>query len=181
MTRPRWRKVLRDVRGNKTRTLLVVLSIAVGVFAVGTTAGTWVLMSRDLSKDYAAIDPGSAILFTAPFDDELVDSIRGLPGVRDAEGRFTLNVRIETAPDEWRNLRLEAIDDYRDIRLNKVRPESGAWPPPAEELLVERASLGLTGSSVGDLLGIKLPDGSQRDVRIAGLAHRSEEHTSELQ
>ena len=29
----RWRKVFRDLWGNKTRTLLVVLSIAVGVFA----------------------------------------------------------------------------------------------------------------------------------------------------
>ncbi len=38
MIRPRWRKVLRDLWSNKTRTLLVVLSIAVGVFAVGTIA-----------------------------------------------------------------------------------------------------------------------------------------------
>jgi putative ABC transport system permease protein len=171
MIRPRWRKVLRDVWGNKTRTLLVVLSIAVGVFAVGTTASTWVMMSHDLSADYAAINPSSAILFSAPFDDNLIDAIRSTPGVGDAEGRFNLTVRIKTGPDEWRNLRLEAIDDYRDIRLNKVRPESGAWPPPERELLIERASLGLTGSSVGDPLAIRLPDGSQRDLRIAGLAH----------
>jgi putative ABC transport system permease protein len=171
MIRPRWRKVLRDVWGNKTRTLLVVLSIAVGVFAVGTTASTWVMMSHDLSADYAAINPSSAILFSAPFDDNLIDAIRSTPGVGDAEGRFNLTVRIKTGPDEWRNLRLEAIDDYRDIRLNKVRPESGAWPAPERELLIERASLGLTGSSVGDRLAIRLPDGSQRDLRIAGLAH----------
>jgi putative ABC transport system permease protein len=171
MVRPRWRKVMRDVWGNKTRTLLVVLSIAVGVFAVGTTAGTWVMMSRDLSADYAGIDPSSAILFTDPSDDGLVDSIRKMPGVAEAEGRFDLTVRIKTAPDEWRNLRLEAIDDYRDIGLDKVRPESGAWPPPNRELLIERASLGLTNSSVGDQLELKLPNGSQRDLRIAGLAH----------
>src|SRR3954470_375921 len=171
MVRPRWRKVMRDLWGNKTRTLLVVLSIAVGVFAVGTTAGTWVMMSRDLSANYAEINPSSAILFTDPFDDGLVDSIRGTRGVGEAEGRFDLTVRIKTAPDEWRNLRLEAIDDYRDIPLDKVRPESGAWPPPRQELLIERDSLGLTNSSVGDLLAMRLPDGSQRDLRIAGLAH----------
>ena len=82
MVRPRWRKVMRDVYGNRTRTVLVVLSIAVGVFAVGTTAGTWVMMSRDLSADYAAIDPSSAILFTAPFDEELIRSTRSMAGVR---------------------------------------------------------------------------------------------------
>jgi putative ABC transport system permease protein len=171
MVRPRWRKVMRDVWVNKTRTLLVVLSIAVGVFAVGTTGGTWVMMSRDLSADYAAIDPSSAILFTDPLDGQLVDSVRRVPGVGVAEGRFDLTVRIQTAPDEWRNLRLEAIDDYRDIPLDKVRPESGAWPPPDQELLIERASLGLTNSGVGDLLVTRLPNGSQRELRIAGLAH----------
>ena len=35
MGSPRWNKVLRDLWGNKVRTLLVALSIAIGVFAVG--------------------------------------------------------------------------------------------------------------------------------------------------
>ncbi|NIQ97821.1 MAG: hypothetical protein GWN87_29405, partial [Desulfuromonadales bacterium] len=33
--RPRWRKVLADLWDNKMRTVLVVASIAVGVFAIG--------------------------------------------------------------------------------------------------------------------------------------------------
>src|SRR5690348_12176137 len=150
MIAPRWRKVLRDLRSNKARTLLVVLSIAVGVFGVGTIASTWAMLSHDLSADYAAINPGSAILFTAPFDDGLLRSVRRMDGVRDAEGRFDLVVQLQTGADEWRNMRLEVIDDYHDIRINKVRPESGAWPPPRRELLIERASLGLTNANVGD-------------------------------
>ena len=35
MLDPRWNKVLRDLWNNKLRTFLVVISIAVGVFAVG--------------------------------------------------------------------------------------------------------------------------------------------------
>src|SRR4051794_25837526 len=171
MIRPRWRKVVRDLWGNKTRTLLVVLSIAVGVFAVGTTAGTWVMLSHDLSADYAATNPGSAILFTAPFDDELLRSIRRMDGVREAGGRFYIVVRLRTGPDEWRNLRLEVIDDYQNMQLNKVRSESGAWPAPKRELLIERASLRLTNSEVGEAVVIRMPDGTQRELRIAGLAH----------
>jgi putative ABC transport system permease protein len=171
MIRPRWRKVPRDLWGNKTRTLLVVLSIAVGVFGVGTTASTWVMLSHDLSTDYAAINPSNAILFTAPFDDGLVRSIRGMKGVREIQGRFHIVVRLKTGPDKWRSLRLEVIDDYHDIRLNKIRTESGRWPPPNQELLIERASLKLTNAQVHDLLVIKLPDGTQRELRIAGLTH----------
>jgi putative ABC transport system permease protein len=116
MISPRWRKVMRDLWTNKARTLLVVLSIAVGIFAVGTVAGTRVMLSHDLSTDYAAINPSSAILFTAPFDDGLVRSLKEMAGVREAEGRFTVVLPVKTGPDAWSNLRLEAIDDYHDIR-----------------------------------------------------------------
>ncbi len=40
---PRWAKVLADLTENKTRTLLVVLSIAVGVFAVGMVTDTYLV------------------------------------------------------------------------------------------------------------------------------------------
>lgn len=169
--RPRWRKVLRDLWGNKTRTVLVVLSITVGVFAVGTTAGTWAMLSRDLATDYAAIDPSSAIIFSAPFDEDLIRSVQEIPGVRAAEGRFNVVVRLETAPGKWRSLRLEAIDDYDDIRLNKVRPERGEWPPPERALLLERASLQLAGASVDEHLLVKPVNGTERELRVAGLAH----------
>ena len=38
MIRPRWRKVFSDLWDNKARTLLVVASISVGVFALGMIA-----------------------------------------------------------------------------------------------------------------------------------------------
>ena len=38
MLSPRWRKVWRDLWSNKTRTLIVLLSIAVGVTAIGIEA-----------------------------------------------------------------------------------------------------------------------------------------------
>jgi putative ABC transport system permease protein len=44
---PRWRKVLSDIWGNKTRTILVVLSIAIGVFAVGAVAHMNLIVGRD--------------------------------------------------------------------------------------------------------------------------------------
>ena len=41
--KPRWSKVLSDLWGDKTRTALVVASIAVGVFAIGTIITTFVI------------------------------------------------------------------------------------------------------------------------------------------
>jgi putative ABC transport system permease protein len=171
MLSPRWRKVLRDLWGNKIRTLLVVLSIAVGVFAIGMIAGSRVILLRDVAAAYAASSPSSATLYTAWFDDDLVQVVRHMPGVREAEGRHSIGARLKIGPDEWRPLQLSAIPDYDAIRVNKLRPVSGAWPPPDRELLLERSSLGYVNAKVGDTILIETPDRKQRQIRIAGLAH----------
>ncbi len=57
MLSPRWRSILRDLWQNKARTLLVVLSISLGVFAIGTIAQMAFLVTDDLSASYAAVHP----------------------------------------------------------------------------------------------------------------------------
>jgi putative ABC transport system permease protein len=171
MLKPRWRKVLRDLWGNKARTVIVVLSIAVGVFAVGMIVSTQIMMSNDLSTSYAATNPANAELYPAPFDEELVQVVRRMEGVREAEGRRSVRVRLKVGPDEWRTLNLDAIHDYDDMRIHRLAPMSGAWPPPKRELLIERASLSLTNANVGDTVVIETPDGKLRQMCIAGLAH----------
>ena len=54
----RWRKVFRDLGSHTMRTVLVVLSIAVGVFAVGTIAGADAMLQRNLTVAYANSQPG---------------------------------------------------------------------------------------------------------------------------
>lgn len=180
LIRPRWRKVLRDMWNNKTRTVLVVLSIAVGVFAVGMIATSRVILERDLARSYAETNPASAQLLVSyfmlggteeGFGDDLVEAVRRMREVEEAEGRRSLTVRLNVGPNQWRDLQIFAIPDYEDIRINKIWPERGAWPPPEKEMLIERAALGLTNAEVGDTVVLKMPNGTQRAVRIAGLVH----------
>jgi putative ABC transport system permease protein len=168
---PRWAKVLRDLWEHKTRTLLVVLSIAVGVFAVGMIAGTQQILSRQLSSSYLAINPAAAVVGTTSFDDELLKAIDRMPGVEDVAGRFSLRTRASLGPGQWRDLTLFALPSYDDIPLNKIRPHSGAWPPPRNALLVERNSLPLLDAKEGDTITVETPDGTLRSLTIAGLAH----------
>jgi putative ABC transport system permease protein len=157
--------------GNKTRTVLVVMSIAVGVFAVGVIASTQMLLSSDLSSSYAATDPSSAALFVSGMDEDTVATVRHMPGVREAEGRKSVNVRLKVGEGEWRTLNLDAIEKYNDQKLSKVRPVSGAWPPSDKEFLIERASIALANAQVGDKVTVELADGKLRELRIAGIAH----------
>jgi putative ABC transport system permease protein len=171
MIGPRWRKIVGDLWSYKLRTVLVVLSIAVGVFAVGMIAGTQEILTRDMQASYLAIDPPAAILGVSSFDDDLVATIRRMPGVDEAEGRAGLGVRVLVGADTWRTLNLQAIPDFHDIHVNKIASEQGAWPPPRHQALIERSSLELTGANVGDSITIELADGTRRSIRIAGTAH----------
>jgi putative ABC transport system permease protein len=171
MLSPRWRKVLRDLWSNTTRTALVVLSIAVGVFAIGMIAGSQAIIMRDLSQGYLATNPASASLFTEAFDDDLVQVVRHMPGVADAEARRTITARIKVGPEEWKDVQLIAIPDYDDMRINTVRLIDGARPPARREVLFERASTAFVKASVGASVVIKTFDGKERELRVSGQIH----------
>jgi len=188
MFSPRWNKVLRDLWRNKRRTLLVVLSVAVGVFSVGAVWHMQVIASRDMVSSYYATNPASAVIHTADsFDQDLLQVIRRIPDVAEAEGRRSIVVRFQHDPEKgWYSLRLFAIPDYEDMRINIIGPENDFdypdWtapvpmPPPDRELLLERtsfalANLGLVKAKLGDSLLIETPSGRQREMRIAGLVY----------
>ena len=169
---PRWRKVLRDLRRNVTRTVLVVLSIAVGVFAVGTIVSTRTVLSHDLSTGYLASQPASAMLFlNQPFGEDVVRLVRRVDGVAWADGVRETTVRVQVGPNEWKQLRLTGRDHLDDTHLNKIEPQRGAWPPEKHEVAIERNSLSLLKAQLGDTLTIETPDGKQREVRLGSVVH----------
>ncbi|UCC62006.1 MAG: ABC transporter permease, partial [Anaerolineae bacterium] len=186
--RPRWRKVLHDLwstkaaNATKARTLLVIASIAVGVFAIGVITGAYVLLTEDLSASYAAVNPANIDLITDPFDPAFVDAIRRMDGVADAEGRRSTTVRVRIGPDAWDTLELVSVPDIEQTTpalprpsINQLLHQTGAMAPSDREVLLERKTLaGLEAArgrgTAGDLLEIELADGTLKQVRVAGAA-----------
>jgi putative ABC transport system permease protein len=172
MLRPRWHKVIHDLFGNKTRTLLIVLSMAVGLFAIGIILSARTILSDGLASSFAAISPSSGTVRTVElFDENFLQSVRSMEEVQEADARRNIAARVEVAPGEWKNISLFVIADYDHILVNKVSSQSGAWPPPDREILIERAALQVIDAQVGDTLRIKLPNDTQREIRIAGVAY----------
>ncbi len=180
MLSPRWRKAARDLSANKTRTLLVVLSLAIGIFTVSLLINSQSMLRADFDREFAAVNPASATL-TIPqgFDEDFVKAIRKMPAIQDADGRNVVTVRLQVAPDRWINLDLFAFRDFRDIRIDKVQPERGAWPPAKGEILLDKTSLNLSdlknltdlkGLAVGEALPIKTVNGDEHTLKLAGLA-----------
>lgn len=168
----RWYKVLNDLWGNKTRTIIIVVSIAVGLFAVGTVLSARMILSTEMAKSYATIDPSDGTVRTLePFDESFLRSVQGMESVAEADARRTINTRIQVGPGEWLNLLIFVIEDYDAMRVNKIRPQSGAWPPPEREILIERSALSVIHAREGDSVLIETSDEKQRQMRIAGVVH----------
>ena len=69
----RWIKVYRDLWINRSRTMLIILSIAVGVFAIGLIGMSQFALLESLDAQYAAMHPADAILLTEPGLDERLE------------------------------------------------------------------------------------------------------------
>jgi putative ABC transport system permease protein len=52
LARPRWRKVIADLWTNRTRSVLVILSIAVGLFAIGLIDTLRVVIPSAMAQGY---------------------------------------------------------------------------------------------------------------------------------
>jgi putative ABC transport system permease protein len=169
----RWIKVYRDLWNNRSRTILIILSIAAGVLAIGVIGMAQQALTASLNSQYADMRPADAILQTAPsLDDDFVESISNMRGVNEVEGRRSLALRISLDDGEtWRDLTLFALHDYDDQRLFQVWEQDGNWPPQKGEVLLERASLPYLGVEPGEKILVKTPDGRKFHLTVTGRAH----------
>ncbi len=168
---PRWRKVWTDIWGNKLRTILVVLSISVGVFAVGMVYSSYLMFQRDLAISWRTASPANASLIADPFDEELVQAIRSMKSIKEAEGRRNVNLRVSTSDGQWSQLVLVAIPDYVKQKVNVVRHLSGAWPPGDGDVLLERSSVNELGVKQGDRIIVETSTGRKRSMKVAGTVY----------
>jgi putative ABC transport system permease protein len=171
MGSPRWKKLWRDLKAAQGRMVMMVLAIAVSIFGVGTILSAYTILMREISRNYLGTNPASAFLELDQVDDALVQSVRQQPNIADAEATSWVMARVEVKPNEWLPLLIFVIPDFNALRLDKFQPESGAWPPPAQTILLEREALPLTTAKVGDSLTVQTPNGQKQAVQISGLAH----------
>src|SRR6266540_3664950 len=132
--RPRWRKVLHDLWDNKPRTLLVVFSIAVGVFSIGVISGAYQIISNDMSISYAANNPANVEVRMANYDDDVLTSIRNSHGVGEAEARRVTNFRVHAQGGNWISLDVVALDSFSKNKVNLLVPVSGAVTANKDEV-----------------------------------------------
>ncbi len=189
MQDPRFSKILRDLAANRTRSILVVISIAVGIFAVGVVQQLRTVILTEMQAVQDQRSAAHATLFAPNMDDTLLDNIRRIPEVAAAEGRNTLSVKVEVAPGQWEFLTVTAIDDFDQVRINLLqraprlarhpdfKADASRWPEK-DEIILERSSLDgknvlPAGLQVGDTLRLQREDERIRTVKVTGVLYDS--------
>ena len=148
------RKVLRDLWNNKARTVLVVLSIAVGVMAVGMIFSSNARLERRMTAAQIASSPSHVWLFlTGLIDDAGIKSIERLPEVTAALGRADrgANWKVDLS-EEWGDASVVAIEEFGSQEYDLLELREGVWPESSSVLVewnhVEPYNIPEIGSSI---------------------------------
>jgi len=170
MISPRWKKQIRDFTGSRGRSTLMLTAITAGIFAVTVILSTFVILTREMSRNYLDTNPAAATLVVGEVTEELLNAALDFPGVAEAEARRVVIARVVVG-DNWLPMRLFVIDDFEQMRLNTFQPVSGAWPPAPGAMLIEQTAERVLEQTTGGSVTVKTPGGAPTKVQITGIVH----------
>ena len=163
-----WRKVWFDLWHNKARTLLAVLSIAVGVFAIGAIFGMVDQLLPGMDRSHQASQPSHiSMTLSDRISRETADRLTNIAGVDDIEVANTVSIRYKAEPDdEWQAGFLQMRADYDEQLYDVLRLQAGRWPDN-NNLAIERLSSEAFGLDLGDEVIFEM-DQTDRALPITG-------------
>ena len=169
----RWKKVWADFWGNKSRTALTIITIAVGVLAVGFNSSLGLYMAESMDGDYLSASPSEAMVYAGPLDDDILKIAREVPGVDAVEGRRATNAKVVRSDDRQVTIQFTALEDPENARLNQLKPALGetTLPPLGEKEIIVDASAMSLGYQIGDKITVELGNGKLRELSFAGYMH----------
>ena len=122
-----------------------------------------------MGASYASANPANIVLNTDPYDDDLLDSVKKLEGVKAAEGRHIFSASVRIPGSDWHNIDLVAINDFKESSINLLLPIEGNPIPEDKQVLLESKVLDELSVSVGDTLEFQLPNGTIKPMIVAGI------------
>ncbi len=166
------RKIIRDIWQHRVRSFLVVLTIAISVFSMGSLGRVWFILSTNLTNTYLDANPASASISVSwKFDESLVKRVARIPKIEYVEGRNEAWGRIRVGPNRWQLLQLIVRSDYEEMQIDKIFLEDGEWPPIDDTILLERASLETLPFEIGDTVTVEFGNRESQELRLAGSVH----------
>ena len=163
-----WYKVWFDLWHNKARTILAILSIAAGVFAIGSIFGMVDQMLSTMDAAHQATFPSHINMFLRDrIDRNTAIRLKSIEGLEDIELLNSPTVRYKLHPeDEWQAGLIAMRDDYEDQIYDIYQLKEGVWPKK-DNISIERLSSAHFGIDLGDQVIFEL-EGTDRALPVTG-------------
>ncbi|MFN2275129.1 MAG: ABC transporter permease, partial [Anaerolineales bacterium] len=125
-----FRKVWRDLWRNKGRTFMVIMSISVGVMAVGMVVSGNTLVLGQMARSHVESNPSHGMLWlTGIVDEDAIRSLERISSVKDIEGYAEADVHWKTSLDgEWEDGHIITYADFESQTYDRLTLKEGAWP-----------------------------------------------------
>jgi putative ABC transport system permease protein len=164
-----WHKVWADLWSHKTRTLLAIFSIAVGVFAVGAIFGLIDQLLSGMDAAHRAVAPSHFNIFLrGTVDEATVDNLEDTFGVAAIDPVNQISLRYKHAGEaDWSQGNLVVRPDYTAQTYDVLTLTGGVWPRDPD-LGLERLTAQYFGFNLGDTVTLDV-DGTEKTYTLSGL------------
>lgn len=167
-------KSFRDLKQRKARSVFTILTIMLGVAALGMF-GVMPLVDQAMQDEIRGSNMHDVILRfnDTSLDEDVLESINDLDNVRNSEAMFILHTKIYIG--ERRNIAwVVGVPDLRNMSVDKVTIEEGHAPKTENgELLTERGNIDTDLFTSGIDSQVRMYDafGNVWKMNITGIAH----------
>jgi putative ABC transport system permease protein len=157
-----WHKVRADLWAAKSRSLLAIISIAAGVFCVGTLFGLIDLQLNKMDAAHRQSQPSHInLMLRSDADLALLTNIKALPSVAGVDTLTQLTVHFRRPGEsEWTMGTLVVRPDYTGQHFDKTALQTGNWPS-AGNIAIENLSVPFSGLNIGDNIEFQTAKGGQ--------------------
>lgn len=165
-----WHKVWFDLWHNKTRTVLAVLSIASGVFAVGSMFGMADMMLTTMDRSHqSTMPPHINVGLTSYVNRDTLLNLATLPGVEGIEPYNEVGITYRLGPGKpWRQGVVHMADNWLNQQYELLQLRQGTWPAGKDDLGVERMAATYDHLGIGDPVTFKIGN-QERTIPITSL------------
>jgi putative ABC transport system permease protein len=177
MLSPRRKKILFDVWDDKVRTLLVVLSISLGIIGVGVIGQTNSILSKGMEKGYQEANPANVVISLGSFGSSFLHKAESIKEVKEASGKAVFPVEFQKKKmagadhnSNWNNAVLFALD-FQHMPMDRFYAGKGRMDPKRGEVLIEETSLSHFHLKVGERIWIETSNGKKHLMTISGAVH----------
>ena len=165
-----WAKLWFDLWHQKVRTVLVVTSVAAGVFAVGGIFGMSDQLIGGMDESHRKTQPSHINMFlqhaVGLANAEQLAKLTGVEGV-DLGNQISVRYKMQQSA-EWLGGNIVTRSDYAQQTYDVVTLKAGSWPT-RNTIGVERLTAQYFGLKVGDNVLLEMPDETSRAFEITGL------------